>query len=561
MNPSFLPADEAERVRLLHGLRVLDTAAERGFDTIARMASAQTGCLVGALSFVDSERVWFKASVGLALTQTARRDAFCAQTILSPGLFVVHDALADRRFRTNPLVADLPPVRAYAGMPIVVDGRRIGAVCCMDLAPREFGPPCEAVLRDLAELAAALVQARSRAEGSQQRATELAEVAKSEFLSRMSHEMRTPLNAVIGFAQLLHKRAESDEVRNYAGHVLSAGEQLLAMTNDVLDLQRAADGHIVLEPADVALDVAVGQVIALLSPAADERGVRFDNQVGAGVAVRADEQRLRQVLLNIGSNAVKFNRPAGVVRWSVDGNGGAGRVRLDIEDTGSGLKPEQLQRLFQPFERLGRETSTIEGTGLGLIIARSLVVAMGGSLTVASTAGVGTRVVVELPQASQAELPFVPARSAAPVPLVNGAEPSAASTLRLLYVEDNRINAILFEEAIRLRDGIELRLAADGEEALDQVRDWRPDVLVLDAHLPGMDGFQLLDALRRQPGLDGVPAFMCSADAMPGDVERAEQAGFAGYWSKPINIAKIMRDLDRIGAGLAPEPDPPSSRG
>jgi CheY-like chemotaxis protein len=211
------------------------------------------------------------------------------------------------------------------------------------------------------------------------------------------------------------------------------------------------------------------------------------------------------------------------------------------------LAPRQLERLFQPFERLGRETSTIEGTGLGLIIARSLTVAMGGSLDILSRAGAGTRVLVELPLAASAEV----AVAAAPASPQAAAEPPARNgspALRMLYVEDNRINAILFEEAIRLREGVELRLAEDGTDALDLVRDWRPDVLVLDAHLPGMNGFELLQALRREAGLDDVPAFMCSADAMPDDVQRAADAGFAGYWAKPINIAKIMSDLDRLCA-------------
>jgi len=382
-------------------------------------------------------------------------------------------------------------------------------------------------------------------------AAELASQAKTEFLSRMSHEMRTPLNAVIGFSQLLLSRpGESDapEVRDYAEHVLRAGEHLLALVNDVLDLQRVEEGHVALDLAEVALDAVIIRVLNLLSSDADRCGVGFDNHVPPGITVRVDERRLRQVLLNIASNAVKYNRPAGVVRWSVECLPGVGRARLSVEDSGSGLGPRQLERLFQPFERLGKETSSIEGTGLGLIIARSLTVAMGGSLDILSRAGVGTRVVVELPLAQAAEVSTI-ADSASPQPTAG--TPPAASTspaLRVLYVEDNRINALLFVEAIRLREDVELRLAEDGTEALDQVRDWRPDVLVLDAHLPGMNGFELLQALRREAGLGDVPAFMCSADAMPDDVQRAADAGFAGYWAKPINIAKLMSDLDQLCA-------------
>ncbi len=698
MNPSDLPADEEERVRLLHELNILDTPVLPAFDALARLASAFTGCPMGAVSLVDSQRQWFVASVGVPLTHTLRSDAFCAHTILSADGIAIRDARDDPRFRTSSLVAGVPGIRFYAGMPVVVDGHAIGAVCCLSKEPRSVEPSMLDGLRDLALTARQLLDERLKAlrakeraleelhvgderwrlalEGGGQglwdwdsqkhglyfsdawkaivghggnevgtqvrewlcrihpddlphakaklaahlrgetpvyavehrmrhkhghdvwvlntgkvvrraangratrmvgtmidvtsqrhaesslrdkRAAELANIAKSEFLSRMSHEMRTPLNAVIGFTQLLLSRTpDADEVREYAEHVLRAGEHLLALTNDVLDLQHVEEGRVELDTSDVPLDTVVSQVIDLLSDAAQERGIRFDNHVPPGVEVRADEHRLRQVLMNIASNAVKFNRPAGVVRWSVERDAARARVRLNIEDTGSGLKPAQLQRLFQPFERLGRETSSIEGTGLGLIIARSLAVAMGGTLHVASSAGVGTRVVVELAMAQQTVLPFSP-EAADDTTSSGRAEPALQQTaappvepapppLRMLYVEDNRINAILFEEALRLRDGIELRLAEDGQEALDQIRDWTPDVLVLDAHLPGMDGFQLLEALRREPGLAEVPAFMCSADAMPDDVKRAAHAGFTGYWSKPINIAKILGDLDEICA-------------
>jgi signal transduction histidine kinase/ActR/RegA family two-component response regulator len=548
MIPSPSPADDTERQRLLHELQVLKAATDPGFDALARLASVQTGCPIGALTLIDTQRRWFKAAVGLGPDDAGGEDVFCSHTILGGQLFVVPDASADSRFRHHPLVVGGPRLRFYAGAPVRVDNHTVGALCAMHHEARELPDVAGDALQQLAWVAGALLKARL----DERRAAELASIAKSEFLSRMSHEMRTPLNAVIGFTQLLLNRADTpdpDEVRDYAEHVLRAGEHLLALTNDVLDLQHVEEGRAELDTCDVPLDGLVSQVIGLLAVDAEQRGVGFDKHVPPEISVRADPRRLRQVLVNIGSNAIKYNRPAGVVRFSVDAAAPPGRVRISVEDTGAGLKPSQLERLFQPFERLGRETSTIEGTGLGLIIARSLTVAMGGTLQVASRAGVGTRVVLELPVAQQTPLPFAdepPARSPAPA--------ADVPVLRMLYVEDNRINAILLEEAVRLRSGVELRLAEDGAEALEQLVDWTPDVLVLDAHLPGMDGFELLRVLRRQPGLLDVPAFMCSADAMPDDVRRAAEAGFAGYWAKPINIAKIMDDLDRVGAGLPPSP-------
>ncbi len=378
------------------------------------------------------------------------------------------------------------------------------------------------------------------------RAAELASHAKSEFLSRMSHEMRTPLNAVIGFSQLLKLDAERlppPLLQSYVDHVLTAGHHLLALINDVLDLQKVEEGALSLALQPVRLADAVLRTIELLTPMAHERGVRFEPAVSSELWVRADAQRLRQVLLNLCSNALKYNRPGGKVRVSAQ-RLPRGRLTLLIEDTGAGMTADQMSRLFQPFERLGRETSTIEGTGLGLIIARSLTQAIGGRLDVASQPGEGTRVTLQLRSAARPgdEAPADDGPSPEREP-----EPRSRHPLRMLYVEDNRINAILFEEALRLHGShVELRIAEDGEEALEAASEWRPEVLVLDAHLPGMSGFEVLLALRALPGLATTPAYMCSADAMPDDVQRAYEAGFVGYWTKPVDIAKVLDEIDGL---------------
>ncbi|WP_162255115.1 PAS domain S-box protein [Rhizobacter sp. Root1221] len=389
----------------------------------------------------------------------------------------------------------------------------------------------------------------------EKQAAELASHAKSQFLSRMSHEMRTPLNAVIGFAQLMRMTpggGDGTEIGGYADHVLNAGQHLLALINDVLDLQKVEEGAMTLAIGPVALDDTVERTLELLQPAASARRVRLDNQVPAHTWVRADMQRLRQVVLNIASNAIKYNHAGGAVRLSVD-TGRRGFVTLVIEDTGPGMTEMQMARLFQPFERLGKETSNIEGTGLGLIIARSLTQAIGGKLDVSSLAGRGTHVSIELqrddaPDTVYDNLATMPECEAPPAP--------SRPPLRMLYVEDNRINAILFEGALRMHNSqVELRVAEDGEEALAVASEWQPEVLVLDAHLPGMSGFDVLRELRRLPGLGTAPAYMCSADAMPDDVQRAYEAGFIGYWTKPIDIAAVLADIDDISRrirGAAP---------
>jgi PAS domain S-box-containing protein len=445
----------------------------------------------------------------------------------SPGRDVLDDALRRRR-----------------DVALVVDGRRrdggrFAAELTIVAARDDDGRTTHLIglLHDASE--------RQRAEQARRDklVAEMANRSKTQFMSRMSHEMRTPLNAIIGFAQLLRLRAGARV--DHVDHILDAGRHLLTLVNDVLDLQRVEGGELALNPAAVDLVTLANDCITMLGPLADARGVRqLAPAPGPAVHALADAQRLRQVLLNLGSNAVKYNRPGGRVAWTLQ-VAGDGRCGVRIEDTGAGMTADQLERLFQPFERLGRDTSAIEGTGLGLVIARRLVDAMGGTLELDSRPAAGTTVSVWLPGAA------APA-AAVQAPAAHGAPPTpGAATLRLLYVEDNRINALLFEEALRQQAGLELRIAEDGVEALEVVREWRPDVLVLDANLPGASGHEVLRQLRRLDGLADAPAYMCSADAMPEDVQRALDAGFRGYWTKPLDVDAVLRELHGLRRGMA----------
>lgn len=595
-----VPTDDTERLRVLHALGLDSDAADPALAALTRLASRLTSCPVAAIGLVDAELQWFVAPIGLGSVAIPRDVAFCAHAIGNPQGLVVNDARLDPRFTGNPLLAREPPLSFYAGMPISVYGHRMGCICVMDSAPRSLEANQLDALRELATLCGALLDARLRqnaapapggvppaelaglpdwvtqrvlaAEARERQATDLANRAKTVFLSRVSHEMRTPLNAVIGFTQLLRLTpggAGPAQVTEYTDHVLRASEHLLALINDLLDLQRVEERRLTLQLRPLALTPLVGAAFSSLQPLARQHGVTLQNEVDRSLWVRADAQLLRQVLINIVSNAIKYNRSGGRVQISaLPGEGG--QIVLEVDDTGSGLTQDQLARLFQPFERLGHESSGIEGSGLGLVIARRLVEAMGGGLTLSSVPSSGTRVRIALPAAeapasephdraiepmvrAAAQGPVAQSASGAPHSAVVGAARALDPALldptqgvRMLYVEDNRINAILFEEAVRLRGGIELQVAEDGAEALALVAQWLPEVLVLDANLPDMSGYEVLTRLRKMPALASVPAFMCSADAMEADKQRAAAAGFIGYWTKPIDIGLVMRDLDRL---------------
>jgi CheY-like chemotaxis protein len=386
--------------------------------------------------------------------------------------------------------------------------------------------------------------------------------AHNEFLARLSHELRTPLNAVIGFSELLAVQdtgSDSNQTR-YVEHILEAGRHQHSLVDDELDLQRVADRKIPLTPRPIELASFIASETTLLAPMLRKQNLTMSNEVQGGLMVSADVRCLRQVLLNLASNAIKFNRPAGVVRWS------ASVVRpgfavLKISDTGYGMSREQLPRLFQPFDRLGREASSHPGSGLGLLIAKGLVEHMGGALDVESRVGVGTQVTVELPLAEphslfgdlepsglDLSLGELAKRSAAvEVPL--RAQSDLMPTIRVLYVEDNRVNAMLFEAVLGARPDIDLRIAETGWEALDVVDTWIPDVLVLDANLPDIHGVRLLRQMRELEALKNTPAFMCSADALEEDVQVARAAGFGNYWTKPVDFNKVLADLRGLGLG------------
>jgi len=406
----------------------------------------------------------------------------------------------------------------------------------------------KAVLRDAGGLALRMVGTHSditrereaEAAARERRAIELASRSKSEFLSRMSHEMRTPLNALLGFSRLLQQQGLYRD--DYLQHMLTAGSHLHRLINDVLDVQQVEQGVLILQRLSVDLGAMVAEVNSLLGPQAGRAGVHLGPAPDVGAFVLADPQRLRQVLLNLGSNAVKYNRAGGGVRWaftaftavSLDGSAS---WCLEIEDDGPGMDALQLARLFQPFERLGRENSGIEGTGLGLVIARRLVDAMGGRIAVHSRPGEGTRAQVQLPAASgPAGTPPVAPRPAAPTAL--GQRPR-----RVLLVEDDTLSALLFSEALRMQPGFELQVAGSAAEALSQVSAWLPEVMVIDGNLPDAKGHELLQRLRALPGMAAVPAAMATADAMPADREAALARGFQAHWPKPLDVRHLPAQI------------------
>ena len=376
-------------------------------------------------------------------------------------------------------------------------------------------------------------------------------LAKSQFLSRVSHELRTPLNAVLGFTQLM--QAEESLAPAHKARlalIRSAGDHLLLMINDMLDLTGLDTGAVKLELQAVALPALVHETLPLVEPLATQSGVSLHAEALSGV-VRADQTRLRQVLINLLTNAIKYNSAGGHVTLRTRAEGAV--VTLEVSDTGRGLAPEQAAHLFEPFNRLGAEREGIEGSGIGLVLVKSLVERMGGRVSVASAPGRGASFCVSLPAAVPAPPPIDPRPTdGAPAkdsPVSSGAPP--ARNGRVLYIEDNAVNMLLVREVVALRPTLEFLGAEDGAQGVRLAFEHHPDLVLIDMQLPDFDGFEVLRRLRAAPATAGLRCVALSANALPEDIARALALGFDDYWTKPIDFTRFLARLD---AQFAPEP-------
>ncbi len=402
----------------------------------------------------------------------------------------------------------------------------------------------EEELRQHRERLEELVQKRTRHLQAAKNEAERANKAKSEFLSRMSHELRTPMNAILGFAQVLEMERLDPRHRRFVEEIHRAGDHLLRLIDDLLDISRIEAGKVTVAVQPTPLHAVVAEALQIVQPLLARRGLTLKDlcQASAHVHVMADPVRLRQILVNLLSNAAKYNRDGGAVALDCR-PAGARRIRMVVIDTGPGIAPHRLPRLFEPFERLGAESTAVEGTGIGLALSRQLAQLMGAELGVESTLGVGSTFWIDLPAAEAA-----PQRGEDTARAPRAAEGEAT----VLYVEDNLANLRVVEALLGLRPGLRMLSAADGEDGLRIARRERPDVIVLDIHLPALDGYAILALLRADPATRAIPVIALSADAMPGDIERGLQAGFEHYLTKPVRAdqlnAAIESGLRRRGA-------------
>ncbi len=445
-----------------------------------------------------------------------------------------------RRLKRDPKTMDIPVIFITAKAEVENEklGLELGAV---DYITKPISPPI-VMVRVKNHLA---LQAKNIELESARSVAEKANLAKSEFLSSMSHELRSPLNAILGFAQLMESDSPPPSTiqQESITQILLAGWHLLTLINEILDLAKVESGQVPMLREPVPLADVLLECQSMIEPQAKQRGIKPTfPQPGIHYIVHADRTRLKQVLLNLLSNAIKYNCEQGTVEVNC-AESTPGRIRISVSDSGAGLSPEQLAQLFQPFNRLGQEAGGEEGTGIGLVVAKRLVELMGGTIGVESSVGAGSVFWFELISVAESQLAM---EDSVPAAVAQTHMPRAARRHTLLYVEDNPANMKLVEKIIARYSNLHLLTATTGNSGIELARTSKPEVILMDINLPDINGFEAIRILRADPATAHIPVIAVSANAMPFDIERGKKAGFISYITKPIKVDAFMEALDRV---------------
>ena len=447
------------------------------------------------------------------------------------------DLAADAELTRQLLSGEIPMARRQKRL-VTKDGRTLWVQSTSTLLKDASGRPRRVVgvVEDISE------HLRLQEAENARELAEAANRAKSDFLSRMSHELRTPLNAMLGFAQLLeldqrHPLAENQ--KPWVGQIQQAGWHLLEMINDVLDLSRIESGNLRLQAEPLDLGEAISASVAMVNADAQRRALSISvNLAPDANTLLGDATRVKQILTNLLSNAVKYNKEGGRIQitsrtTSLD------TAEVTVSDSGIGMTPQQLAELFQPFNRLGRERSALQGTGIGLVISKRLAELMGGTLRARSAVGEGTSFTLSLPRLAD------PDTIPSDLQPIAEAEPEYHERI-VLYVEDNETNVEVMRGILAQRPQVRLEVCTTGAHGLARIRDLQPDLVLLDMHLPDMHGLQLLRELRGDLLIAGIPVVVVSADALASQIDAALQAGATNYLTKPVGVSEVLAVVDEL---------------
>lgn len=543
MNDKQLPVpfNEKERIQALKDYNILDTLSDDEFNDIAELISYICNVPIAHVSFMDENRQWFKSKVGFEAVEVSRDLTFCQYTIMNDNLLEVPDAQHDEKFKDHPHVTDGFKVRFYAGIPITTpDGYNIGTICAVDQKPGELNDEQRKALSVLAKHVIALLELRNK-NAELDRQTKIAEMAvsaKDRFLANMSHEIRTPMNAIIGFADLLSQTSLSKTQNMYVENVQTAGENLLTIINDILDLSKIESGNLLIETEPFNLKNTLKHVYDLLKVKVSEN-VEFNLFLDANMpeVVTGDKGRINQIMMNLAGNAIKFTKD-GEITISVKKTSETDEnyiLKFSVKDTGIGIPKNKLDKIFERFSQ-AEESTTREygGTGLGLNIVKQLVELQNGEIHVKSEPGRGSEFyfTVNFPKTAEPEIKSE----------VFYYEPPANS-INILLCEDNELNQSLAKSVIK-SFGYHLDIANNGEEGVEMFKKNKYDLILMDLQMPVMDGYEATKCIRKKYRSQ-VPIIAMTAHSLVGEQQKCYEEGMDGYVPKPFKQAELLSTIKK----------------
>ena len=572
-------AEDAERISKLKKYQVLNNNEEPAFARLTELAKLFFNMPVVAITFMDEETQYLKSLHGLdGICTTSRKVAICNYTVLSDEVLVLPDLTEDSRFSQNPLVTEAPYLRFYAGAPIIMheDGKtyRLGSLCLMDMqAHHDFTEKDADIWAQFAAMAADALKLQD-----QQRHAKHANEMKSEFLANMSHEIRTPMNGIIGMVEMLAETKLSAEQQEYVDNIKVSNEHLLAIINGILDLSKVESGKMTIDSIPMNISSLCNEVVSLFAVKARQRGLTLDYHYTEALSpyIKGDPVRIKQIMVNLVNNAIKFTREGGRVtidvkhmennpcedkygnhksicshelqveqasHYNTDDSGSVNHqdmtLCIEVTDTGVGIKPESLEAIFDAYDQANKSTHRLYGgTGLGLSVCKSLVELMGGYIEVDSAVGIGTTFTVLLPLPPIDEAHYENWQDSNDFGMT---EPSHELIGHILLVEDDSVNAMIAKKALN-NSGHTVTHVTDGQQAIEvfALNPEQYDVILMDHHMPIMDGVQATIKLHELYDPQALPPIIAlTANAMDGERKKYLDVGMQDYCTKPFKQEQL----------------------
>lgn len=536
-----VPENERERLEALRRYNILDTLEEDEFDDVTKLVTYICRVPIAHVSFIDKDRQWFKSEIGVGVKEVPREISFCQHTILQDELVEIPDTHLNEQYKDDPNVTGGFNVRFYAGIPLTTpDGYNIGTICAVDHVKKELNEAQKNVLSILAKHIINRLELKSKniELDEQKKIAELAVKAKDSFLANMSHEIRTPLNAIIGFTDLMAQTELSNVQKEYIGNVQVAGENLLLIVNDILDLSKIESGNLSIDEQPFNLKKALKHVYNLLKVKI-ARDIEFNLFLDADMPemVIGDQGRLNQILVNLAGNSIKFTED-GEITISVkqlDETDTHHKLKFSVKDTGIGIAQDKLKTIFERFTQAEESTTRkFGGTGLGLNIVKQLVELQEGEINVKSQPGRGSEFyfILEYKKASVDE---------------NDSEKEThvnLGRLKILLCEDNVLNQKLAASVID-SFGFELDIANNGEEGVELLVKNEYDLILMDLQMPIMDGYQTTEFIRNDLKKK-IPIIAMTAHSLVGEQEKCFNTGMDGYVPKPFKQADLLEAIRSV---------------